>query len=124
MKKLVLLMVASSLVLTACGEKPEKERFVDATVEVACAIFGSGDFSDLAAMEAETKEIFADHGFDSSDDEAMKALTDKYSQDSSIEDALKVALEECAGDLLQGAEDVESIENTLEAPADGEEAAE
>lgn len=105
MKKLVSMALLSVFLLSACGaEKPEKERFIDATVEVACMIF---DTENIAALDEEkatkkTKDIFEKYGFDVEDDAAMEAVTAKYQQDEAVKKAVEEALLECAGDLFKG----------------------
>ena len=115
------IIVISSIFLVACGNAsndawkndgqkerdklPEKERFIDASVEVACMVFASGDaFDPNVDWEAKTKAVFADHGFDVEDDVAMEAIAVKYVNDPDIEAALEAAMQECAGDLMEALE--------------------
>lgn len=105
MKKLVSVALLGVFLLSACGaEKPEKERFVDATVEVACMIFDTKAAEALNEEEAteKTKDIFEKHGFDVEDEAAMQVIAGKYQQDESVKKAVEKALFECAGDLFKG----------------------
>ncbi|MBI4232757.1 hypothetical protein HY605_06010 [Candidatus Peregrinibacteria bacterium] len=109
MKKLIISVVASSLLLTACGSstdsRPEKDRFIDASVELACMLFNSEDLGD-ASLEDKTKEVFAKYGFDVEDDAAMQKVAETYAEDPDVQKALEEALKECAGDLFNMGEDV------------------
>ncbi|MDA1060732.1 MAG: hypothetical protein O3B47_02985 [bacterium] len=123
MKKLLSSLVVGSLLLTACGSggdsKPEKERFIDASVEVACMVFESGDaFDPNIDWEAKTKAVFADHGFDVEDDAAMEAIAAKYENDPDIEAALEAAMQECAGDLMKALEGLGDLEMEVDSDAE------
>lgn len=114
MKKLLTGLILGSLLLTACGkggEKDEKQRFIDASVEVACMVFESEDaFDPSVDWEAKTKEVFAKYDFDVENDEAMNAIAAKYQNDAEVTKALEDAMKECAGDLLEGLEGLEGLE--------------
>ena len=132
MKKIISLMALCSLMLTACGassEADEKQRFIDATVEVTCMIFESEDLLD-PSLEQKTKDIFAENGFDVEDEAAMEAIAGKYEDDPDVQSAVEEALAECAGDLMEAFEGMEEsmgeameegMEETME---EGEEVAE
>lgn len=120
MKKLLSLLLISILLFVACGKKPEKERFIDATVEVTCMVFESGDIFD-PALEEKTKAIFEDHGFDVEDEAAMQEIAQKYQDDADVQTAVEEALKECAGDLFEGMEEEENVEGSEE---EGDEAME
>ncbi len=125
MKKLLSGLIVGSLLLTACGsgaEKPEKERFIDASVEVACMVFESGDaFDPSVDWEAKTKEVFANHGFDVDDDAAMEAVAATYENDPDVEAALEAAMQECAGDLMEALEGLGDMEMDMELDEEEEE---
>lgn len=114
MKKLLSLLVISSLFLVACGsgvdQRPEQERYISAITEATCAAFEVG-FEDEEAVEAKMVEIFSKYGFDVDDDEAMMELEEKYSGVPEVEDAVMEAFEECAPqdwlDFMEGFEDLE-----------------
>lgn len=115
MKKLLLGLVLVSLVLAACSSgKPEKERFIDATVEVTCMVFESGDLLD-PALEQKTKDVFEKYGFDVEDEDKMNEIAARYQNDADVQKAVEEALKECAGDLLPALEEAFS---DLEVPAD------
>lgn len=114
MKKLLIGIILGSLLLTACGKgggKDEKQRFIDASVEVACMVFESEDaFDPSVDWEAKTKEVFAKYDFDVEDDDAMNAIAAKYQNDEEVTKALEDAMKECAGDLLEGLEGLGDLE--------------
>ncbi len=118
MKKLISMLALSSLFLVACGgatnEADEKQRFIDATVEVTCMVFEAEDLLD-PSLEQKTKDIFADKGFDVEDDAAMEAVTAKYENDPDVQTAVEEALAECAGDLMKAFEEMgEAMEEGME----------
>lgn len=124
MKKVLAFVVITTLFFVACGkQKTEKQRFIDATIKVACMVFQSGDFSDLQKLEDQTKKIFSEYGFKVEDEAAMKVLTDKYSTDKEVEDALKKALQECAGDVMEKLNQQAADQVKAGEPVAGEEAA-
>lgn len=113
MKKLLIGIILGSLLLTACGKGggDEKQRFIDASVEVACMVFTSEDaFDPSVDWEAKTKEVFAKYDFDVEDDDAMNAIAAKYQNDEEVNKALEEAMKECAGDLLGGLEGLGDLE--------------
>lgn len=100
MKKIVTLLVLAPLLFTSCGGTctGEKDCFVKATSEAACAIFGNPDaFNDPTKFEAEAKAIFAKYGFDVEDDTAMTALSAKYENDEDVMAELGNAMKDCSG---------------------------
>lgn len=125
MKKLLAILTSSAVLLTGCfgDSRPEKERFIDATVEVTCLVFSSNDLLD-PQLEQQTKDIFKGYGFDVNDEEAMLEVAQRYDDDADVQAAVEAALEECAGDLLEAfsnlSEGVKDLEGTsLEVPVDG-----
>lgn len=111
-----------SLLLAGCSSgKPEKERFIDATVEVTCMVFQSGNILD-PGLEQKTKDIFDKHGFDIDDEKGMEEIAAKYENDEDVKNAVTKAIEECGGDfakLLESAGGAE-VPADVEAPADAE----
>ncbi len=125
------MIAMSAMFLVGCtsgSDKPEKERFIDATVEAACMVFDSGaDLSDPSIdWEAKTKEVFTKHGFPADDDAKMEEIAAKYENDTDVQTAVEKALEECAGDLMKAFGDslggAEEGAATEEVPATTEEA--
>lgn len=114
MKKLLALSLAGLFLFTGCfgkDSRPEKERFIDATKEVTCLVFGSADILD-PALEEQTKEIFKGYGFDVEDEEKMLEIAQKYDSDPDVQAAVEAALEECAGDLMDAFSDLSGEEET------------
>lgn len=105
MKKLIIVVLLAGLLFIACAEKPEKDRFIDATTEVACMVFEANDVTD-PVLEQKTKDIFTDHGFDVGDEAAMEAIATKYENDEDVQKAIQDALKECAGDLFENLENL------------------
>lgn len=124
MKKLLAIVMMSALLLVGCSkgnDKPEKERFIDATIEAACMVFDEGvDLTDPDIdWEAKTKEVFEKHGFPANDDAQMEEIAGKYENDEEVQKAVEAALQDCAGDLMK------AFGDAFEAPAEeGEEAVE
>lgn len=126
MKKLMAGLVLFSLVLAGCGkgggtQGDEKQRFIDATVEVTCLIFQSEDLLD-PTLEQKSKDIFKKFGFDVEDEKGMEAIATKYEDDKDVRDAITKALGECGGDLFKDVgEDVPAADAPAadtEAPAE------
>lgn len=116
MKKLLAVLVVFSVFLVGClgGLKNEKQSFIDATVEATCLVFQSDNIFD-PALEEQAKEIYRNHGFDTDDEEAMTALTEKYENDEDVQAAITQALEDCAGDFAAGFEEAfEDLEIEIE----------
>ena len=113
----------SALFLAACSnenDKPEKERFIDATIEAACMVFDDGvDLTDPNIdWETKTKEVFTKHGFPATDDAKMEEIASKYEKDEEVQKAVEAALQDCAGDLMKafgGALDEASTEEAVPA---------
>lgn len=100
MKKFIVLLVLAPLLFVSCGGTcvNEKDCFVKATAEAACAIFGNPDsFSDPAKFETEAKAIFAKYGFDVEDEETMNALSSKYENDEDVMAQLSQEMVDCSG---------------------------
>lgn len=116
MKKLLAVLVVFSVFLVGClgGLKNEKQSFIDATVEATCLVFQSDNIFD-PALEEQAKEIYRNHGFDTDDEEAMTALTEKYGDEEDVQAAIMQALEDCAGDFAAGFEEAfEDLEIEIE----------
>lgn len=105
MKKLIsisIVFLMLSLLFIGCsGQKTEKERFSAATVEATCMVFQSKNIFD-PILEAATKKIYKNYGFNADDDAYMKTLTKKYENDADIQKAITGALDQCAGDFVKG----------------------
>ena len=103
MKKIALLLVALlgvSLVLTACGAS-ERDRFVNASVDVGCAIFDEPDlFSDRVALETKTLEVFAGYGFDVTDEVALDSLSEKYQYEEDVIKDVQDGITMCAAEMI------------------------
>jgi len=100
MKKFIVLFVLAPLLFTSCGGTctGEKDCFVKATAEAACAIFGNPDtFSNPDQFETEAKAIFAKYGFDVENEEVMNALSAKYENDEDVMAELGAAMADCSG---------------------------
>lgn len=92
--------------LNKTSEKSEKDRFIDASIEVACMVFESEEALDPSVdWEAKTKEVFAKHDFDVENDEVMNEIAAKYQNDPEVTKALENAMKECAGYLFEGLEE-------------------
>lgn len=124
MKKLLAIIAMSALLIAGCSkanDKPEKERFIDATVEAACMVFDEGvDLTDPDIdWETKTKEVFERHGFPANDDAKMEEIAGKYENDEEVRTAVEAALQDCAGDLMKAFGEAIEVEATEE-PAEEE----
>lgn len=125
MKKFLSISLLTLLVftLTACGSKSEKDRFVNASVEVGCAMFQDENFfQDFAKVEEKTKDVFAKYGFDVENEEQMSVVSQKFQQDEDVLKRVQEGIMKCAGnifnkDLLNNV-DVEAAAAKLQAEAD------
>jgi len=103
MKKLLSHVLLISLLLTSCSSSrvtvaSEKDRFVDASIEVGCAMFEDpAFFEDFSLVEQKTIEVFEQYGFDATNEEEMMAL-EIYQEDVGVIKAVQEGLTECAGD--------------------------
>lgn len=108
-----------SLLLSAmaCGAGSEKDKFINASIEIGCAMFKDPEFfKDFSKIEAKTKEIFAKYGFNTDDATAMQALADKYQNDESVKQALQDGITKCAGDVFaNGAQLIDKTPTTTPA---------
>ena len=104
MKRILISLIGLSLVLgvlAGCGMGSEKDRFINASIEVGCAIFENPDlFADAAAVDTKAIEVFSDYGFDATDEDAMMLLTEKYQNDEEVLKVVQEGITECAGDVL------------------------
>jgi hypothetical protein len=80
--------------LTYGALAPEKERFIEATVDVTCMVFAADDLLD-PQMEEDVKTMFAAYGFDVENEELMNEITAKYEDDEDIQADVEEALKEC-----------------------------
>ena len=123
MKKFLALALISVMGLSGCNfMKSEKELYMAAVKEATCMLFEAEDMFDPALEEA-TKEIFRDKGFDADDEQAMVALAEKYDGDPEVQAAIEEALDECAGDMLDGLKDLNLEEELEKIEVEGEEEA-
>lgn len=100
MKKILIAMVGLSLLLTACGGGSTRDRFVQASIEVGCAMFEDPDsFGDFEALEEKTREVFAEYGLDI-DDPEVEALSEEYQNDEDVLKEVQAGITDCAGDLF------------------------
>lgn len=114
MKKLVSMLVLTALVVSACNlVRDEKQAFIDASVEATCLLFQSNDVLD-PSMETKAKEVFEKFGFDT-DEESLKALTEKYKGDEEVESALVEGVSKCSEGYLDVAEEETVNEEVTEA---------
>ena len=105
MKKLLIGIIGSSLVLTGClGGGNEKQAFIDATVEATCLIFQAEDIFDQE-LTAQAEEIYVKYGFDPEDEAAMEELTKKYGDNEEVREAVTTAVASCSGEALKGLEE-------------------
>jgi len=102
MKKIVVSLVAISLFLVGCGgEKSEKDRYIDASVEMACNIVQNNELlKDTEAALNKAMEIFENNGFAVEDLTAMQILSEKYNGDVAVSEAVKAGVTKCAASSL------------------------
>ncbi|MCX6734481.1 MAG: hypothetical protein NTZ25_01060 [Candidatus Peregrinibacteria bacterium] len=97
MKKLLTGLILIPVALIGCtGQKPEKDRFINATKEITCLVLKATDLFD-PALENKSKDIFKNYGFNPDDDKSMQALADKYKDDAEVKTAVEGAVKECGG---------------------------
>lgn len=97
MKKLLTGLILIPVALIGCtGQKPEKDRFINATKEITCLVLKATDLFD-PALESKSKDIFKNYGFNPEDDKAMQTLADKYKDDADVKTAVEGAVKECGG---------------------------
>lgn len=97
MKKLLTGLILIPVALIGCtGQKPEKDRFINATKDITCLVLKATDLFD-PALEQKSKDIFKDYGFNPEDDKAMQTLADKYKDDADVKTAVEGAVKECGG---------------------------
>lgn len=103
MKKIltVSLMTIVLLTLTACGKGSEKDRFINASVEVGCAMFQDENFfNDFSKVEEKTKEIFTKYDFDVENEEEMSVVSEKYQEDAEVLKGVQDGITKCAGNIF------------------------
>ncbi|MBP9770755.1 hypothetical protein KBC97_01180 [Candidatus Gracilibacteria bacterium] len=97
MKKLLTGLILIPVALIGCtGQKPEKDRFINATKDITCLVLKATDLFD-PALEKKSKDIFKDYGFNPEDDKEMQTLADKYKDDADVKTAVEGAVKECGG---------------------------
>lgn len=116
MKKVFVLAIFSFFVLSACGanvfeateigapaqvEGDEKQRFIDATVEMSCMLMRAENLSEFLSadnrpsVDKQLSEIYKKYGFDVDDSEAMEALSKKYEDDDDVVEGVQLGLLDC-----------------------------
>lgn len=97
MKKLLTGLILIPVALIGCsGQKPEKERFANATKEITCLVLKSNDLLD-PTLEQKSKDIFKNYGFNPDDQKQMQTLVDTYQKDTDVKAAVAAAAKECGG---------------------------
>lgn len=125
MKSLVKLIVFSVIlsmalaVLSGCNLfKGEKQKFVDATIEATCYIFQQDNIMDPTVEQA-AKDIYKKYGFNTDDDAAMTALSEKYAQDTTVTEDIMAGIQKCNPGLFNGTAPAVTDTGTEVAPTDG-----
>ncbi len=116
MKKIFVFALFSVFVLSACGanvfdatevgapvqvEGDERQRFIDATVEMSCMMMRAENLSEFLsadnrpAVNKQLDEIYKKYGFDVDDSEAMEALSKKYENDDDVVEGVQLGLLDC-----------------------------
>lgn len=97
-------------ILSSCGGKSgtagassgEKQRFIEATLEVTCLVMQSRDLkSDLSTenrpeINQKVEAIFKKHKFDVEDSEEMKNISAKYENDEEVVEKIQKGIKNCA----------------------------
>lgn len=112
------LAVSAAFVFTACGanvfeateedkgatpvyDADEKQRFIDATVEMTCMMIEAEDLvqylsaENRPAVNKKLAEIYERHGFDIADSDKMEAMAEKYKDDDEVFEEIQLGLMEC-----------------------------
>ncbi len=111
-KKIFTLALSLMLVvsLSACGAKTDKERFRDATVEIACDVIkpslenleAMADPAKLQEIEEKTLEILKKHGFENQ--EEYEQLGEQFETDAEFKKEVEDAATAKCGSLDPSAE--------------------
>lgn len=76
----------------------EKDRFVAASVDLACQIVENPEMqNDLEGALALSMDVFAEYGFDVNDEVAMQSLSDSYQFDEEVIEAVQQGVMDCFG---------------------------
>ncbi len=94
--------MVGAILLSGCSlfKGNEKQNFIDATIEASCLVFQASD-PFATELEAQAKEIYKKYGFDVESDEAIQAVSDKYTEDSEVQDAILAGIKECSPELFE-----------------------
>ncbi len=115
---ILVLGIFAAFVFTACGanvfdatgdteetvsfdEADEKQRFIDATVEMTCMLMKADNLSEYLSSEnrpdvnRKLDEIYSRYGFDVEDSEKMEDLAKKYEDDDEVFEEVQLGLLEC-----------------------------
>lgn len=107
--------IVAVLVLSACGanvfeatntevpqdEATEKQRFIDATVEMTCAMMRADNLSEYLSsdnrqeLNKQLDEIYKRHGFDVTNSELMEEIAKKYEDDDEVFEEIQLGLIDC-----------------------------
>jgi len=101
MKKIIITLIAVALILPACGAETEKERFIDASVELGCVLVQDPELfqgGDIEKALRTTQEIFAKHGFDT--EEELMEIANIYEHDEDVVAAIREGAVECGAGTL------------------------
>ncbi len=102
MKKLLVILTASSLLLAACGTFNEKQAYIDASIEAACLLSTVEDFTDPTAdLENQMIDIYESYGLAVSTEAELEALSLTYDADEEVNAAIESGAKECLDKLLE-----------------------
>lgn len=72
----------------------EKASFIKATTETVCLVSQSENLYD-ESLNKKVKDIYKAYGFNTDDENAMKALSNKYNDDEDVEKTLESSIKTC-----------------------------
>ena len=101
MKKILIALVAVALLVPACGGGSEKDRFIDASIELGCKLVQDPELyqgGDIEKALQVTQEIFASHGFDT--EEELIAISNIYESDEDVLAAIQEGTIECSAGTM------------------------
>lgn len=114
MKKILALVLLSTLFLSACskGPKDEKQAYIDASIESICLMYQTEDILD-PQLEVEAKEIYEKYGFDT-DDAALEELTNKYKDDADVKSQIVEGFSKCSEKYVNAIQDTSTEDANTE----------